>query len=352
MKLLTRREPDHARTDVGEPEADYAGGWSTGAQANASTLIRWTAWILLFCGPVIATVAYVSAAAPAPAAQPKSAASTGTSAGSQGAAGFATLYLDAFLRAGDGDGGKLAAYYPAAAQLRLEGQSGRRHGEQLTVVRLRQSERDVWSVTVAARISEANPAPTPSPDAARRDVKAEARAASAEVVHYFQIPIATAPAEAGATGYIALGLPAEVGAPTRIEAPKLVYGPSHPALPSDPRTLAATEFLRAYLTQAGPLDRYLSPGTRLTPIVPTPYTGLAVDQIAVEGEAGEAAVTAVPGDGTRLRVLVELRGTGHDGIRVPLSYALSLTARAGRWEIASLDAAPARSAPPSVAPSS
>ncbi|MBT2446027.1 conjugal transfer protein [Streptomyces sp. ISL-43] len=351
MKLL-QRETDEYRVDAEVPEPGYPGGWSTGARANASTLVRWAAWALLLCGPLIGTAAYVSASAPAQAVQPKTPPGTGAPAGSQGAAGFATLYLDAFLRAGDGDQAKLAAYYPPAAQLRMEGQPGRRRGEQLTVVRLRQSERDVWSVTVAARITESSPALVPSPDGARRDVKAEARAASAAAVHYFQIAVATAPAESGATGYIALGLPAEVGAPARIEAPKLAYGPSHPALPSDPRTLAVTEFLRAYLTQAGPLDRYLSPGTRLTPIVPTPYVGLAVDQIAVEGEAGEAAVTAVPGDGTRLRVLVELRGTGHDGIRVPLSYALSLTARAGRWEIASLDAAPARSAPPSVAPSS
>ncbi|MFE5301887.1 hypothetical protein [Streptomyces sp. NPDC056632] len=56
-------------------------------------------------------------------------------------------------------------------------------------------------------------------------------------------------------------------------------------------------------------------------------------------------MTTVPGDGTRLRLLVALRATGHNEVRVPLAYALTLKARAGRWEIASLDGAPAPATP-------
>ncbi|WP_351233304.1 conjugal transfer protein [Streptomyces sp. NPDC002133] len=330
-------EPEHGQADDGP---DYVGGWSTGAQANTSALIRWAAWGLLVLGPLLGAAAYLSAPASAGAARPKAATTAPATAGAQGAAGFAQLFVAAYLAAGEGDEAKLVAYYPPATSLRLEGDSGRRAGEQLTVVRLRQTDRGIWSVTVAARISDPSPTTKPS-DADRPDGKRDAGTAAAEAVHYFQVPVATSPAGGGASGYVALAMPAEVGAPARIQPPQLVYGPMRPALPSDPRTQAVTEFLTAYLAGAGELDRYLAPGTQLTAIAPTPYTGIAVDQLAIEGEQGSEPVTSVPADGTQLRLMVALRATGHDTVRVPLTYALTLKARAGRWEIAALDGAPA-----------
>lgn len=163
-------------------------------------------------------------------------------------------------------------------------------------------------------------------------------------MRYFQVPVAIGPAAGGVIGYTALAMPAEVAAPEQIEAPALVYGPMRPALPADPRTQAVTEFLAAYLTGSGELDRYLAPGTQVTAIMPAPYSGVAVDTLAIEGEQGPEPVTTVPGDGTQLRLLVALRGTGHDEVRLPLTYALTLKARAGRWEIASLDGAPVATA--------
>lgn len=322
-------------------------GWSTGARANTAALIRWVLWCLIVLGPLLGAAAFLTAPTSADLARPKPAPSAPAATGAQGAAGFAQLFVDEYLRAGEGDQDRLAAYYPAADSLRLEGAANRRSGEQLAIARLRQTERGVWAVTVAARIREAKPAPA-SASNGRPDAAADAHAAPA--VRYFQVPVATAPVDGGVSGFVALAMPAEVSAPPRIEAPELVYGPMRPALPSDPRTEAVTEFLTAYLVGGGDLDRYLAPGTDLAPIVPAPYTGLAVDQLAIEGEQGAEPVTTVPGDGTTVRVLVALRATGHDEVRVPLTYALTLTARAGRWEIAAVDGAPAP-APPSPAPS-
>jgi hypothetical protein len=107
----------------------------------------------------------------------------------------------------------------------------------------------------------------------------------------------------------------------------------------------ASAGLAAYLTGSGELDRYLSPSTHLSPVTPPAYSALAVDQVAVEGEQDGAPLTTVPAGGTRLRVLVQLRATGTDGARVPLTYALTVQSRAGRWEIASLDGAPAEATP-------
>ncbi|MFE4873463.1 conjugal transfer protein [Streptomyces sp. NPDC056682] len=358
MKILTRRpvpsaEPQGSDEDwaIDEGPGELA-GWSTGARANTSTLLRFGLWGLLILGPVLGLAAFLSVSHTPGPIRPTSAPSAQPAAGAQGAAGFAQLFVAAFLSAGEGDQNKLAAYYPPAAGLRLEGISQRRTGEQLTVVRLRQTDRDVWSVTVAARIASAHPAPAPSNPAGeqRPDPKADAAAAAAGAVHYFQVPVATAAVPGGASGYVALSLPAEVTAPARIQAPQLVYGPLRPALPSDPRTQAVTQFLNAYLTGAGGLDRYLAPGTQLTAISPVPYTDLAVDQLAIEGESGGEAVTGIPADGTRLRLLVQLRARSQDGIRIPLNYALTLSARAGRWEIAALDGAPAPARVQATAP--
>ncbi|WP_328665576.1 conjugal transfer protein [Streptomyces sp. NBC_00322] len=329
--------------DIDEGPQDVA-GWSTGAQANTSAAIRWTAWGLLVLGPLLGAFAYLSAPAQAGPSQKKAAPTAPAATGSQGAAGFAQLFVAAYISAGEGDQARLAAYYPDATSLRLEGDPDRRRGEQLTVVRLRQSDHGVWSVTVAARITDTKPS-----DGKRPDHKDDAKAAAARAVRYFQVPVATAPAAGGASGYTALAMPAEVAAPERIKAPGLVYGPMRPALPADPRTQAVTEFLNAYLTGSGELDRYLAPGTKLAPVAPAPYTGIAVDTLAIEGEKGTEPVTTVPDDGTALRLLVALRATGHDEVRVPLTYALTLKSRAGRWEIASLDGAPTPAAAPATA---
>ncbi|MFB7453250.1 conjugal transfer protein [Streptomyces sp. NPDC056194] len=338
-------EPQPAAVQEPEAEKDtgWVGGWSTGAQANSAALLRWLLWGLIALGPLLGALAYLSVPTTSAAPAPKTAPAAPAASGGQGAAGFASLFVAAYLSAGDGDEAKLAAYYPPAASLQLEGVSGQHRGEQLTVVRLRQTDTAVWSVTVAARVIGAQPSATPPTQ------PGASPSAEADAVRYFQVPVATAPGAGGATAYTALAMPAEVAAPERAKAPELVYGAMRPALPSDPRTQAVTSFLTAYLTRAGAeLDRYLAPGTRLAAPSPAPYSGIAVDQLAVEGETGGEPVVSVPGDGTTLRLLVGLRATGQDGVRLPLTYALSLKARAGRWEIASLDGAPAVASPTPV----
>ncbi|MFD0509289.1 conjugal transfer protein [Streptomyces chiangmaiensis] len=229
----------------------------------------------------------------------------------------------------------------------MEGDPDRRHGEQLTVVRLRQTDPDVWSVTVAARIVSN----TALPKTTSGNAVDDSRSAAAEDadVHYFQVPVAVGPAAGGATGYIALSMPAEVAAPARIKTPELIYGPVQQAVPSDPRSQAVTQFLDAYLTGSGELDRYLAPGTQLAAINPAPYTAVAVDRMQIEGDQGSEPTTTVPADGTRTRLVVTVRATDHDRVRLPLAYALTLKARAGRWEIASLDGSPSPALPaPSI----
>lgn len=344
--LFSRRsDPNTVTSPATDGPKDYneVGGWSVGARANTTALVRWTAWGLLALGPLLGGAAWLKQPAPAAAGNSQGAPQAPRGAGAQGAAGFAQLFVDAYLRAGEGDQELLAAFYPGADGVRLEGTSGARAAEHLTVARLRQTAPAVWSVTVAARLSPTDRA------AASEDQDQETDGGTPAAVRYFQVPVATGPAAGSATGYVALALPAEVGAPPRIETPQLAYGPMQPAAPSDPRTQAVTDFLAAYLTGAGDLSRYLSPGTHLSPIVPAPYTGLAVDSLAIAGEQSSQPATTVPEDGTRVRLLATVRATDHAGVRRPLTYALTLSARAGRWEIASIDGAPSP-APSSAAP--
>ncbi|EPH40948.1 conjugal transfer protein [Streptomyces aurantiacus] len=352
VKRVFARRTEGSTAEAAEAVPDAApaevGGWSTGARANTTALLRWGAWALLVLGPVLGAAALVaqptsSEQRPAPAA--RSAAGNG----SQGAAGFATLYVSAYLRAGEGDEDALAAYYPPARGLRLDGAPGRRHVEELTVARLRQTAPAVWSVTVAARVSQPAATDTDVDDAkdAARDTGAgehgEGDAERAGAVRYFQVPVAvgtTAGRDAG-SGYVALGLPGEVSSPARIKSPELVYGTLRSAQPGDPRTRAAGDFLSAYLSGAsGDLNRYLAPGTKIRPVRPAPYRDVEVEQTAFDGEQSSTVQSQVPADGTRQRALVSVLATEPDGIRTPLTYALTLTARAGRWEIAALDGAP------------
>lgn len=343
--LFSRRTEADTATPPDADSLDHGdvGGWSVGARATTTALVRWTAWGLLALGPLLGGAAWLKQ--PATAARPaQSAPQAPQGTGSQGAAGFAQLFVDAYLRAGEGNQELLAAFYPGADGVRLEGTSGARAAEHLTVARLRQTAPAVWSVTVAARLAPADRAET-------GDGQEQTDVGVPAAVRYFQVPVATGSAAGSATGYVALALPAEVGAPPRIETPQLAYGPMQPAAPSDPRTQAVTDFLAAYLTGAGDLSRYLSPGTQLSPITPAPYNGLAVDSLAIAGEQSSQPATTVPEDGTRVRLLATVRATDHAGVRRPLTYALTLSARAGRWEIASIDGAPSTAATPATSAS-
>ncbi|PAX88418.1 hypothetical protein CLM82_24295, partial [Streptomyces albidoflavus] len=171
MKILSKQPVPEPAPEAGDEAAIDArddayelGGWSTGAQANTTTLVRWVAWAAI-CGSILLSLGtFLSRPADTPSTDQQPPAGTGA----QGAAGFATLYASEYLLAGKGDEGRLAAYYPGAATLRLEGSRGRLTPSQLTVTRLRQTGPDIWSVTVAARLQPPSP-PVENDDAKEGD---------------------------------------------------------------------------------------------------------------------------------------------------------------------------------------
>ncbi|MCM2424153.1 conjugal transfer protein [Streptomyces sp. RKAG293] len=333
---------------VGEAEWDASpvvGGWSmtSGAAANRAALARWAAWAVIVAGPLLGVGALLSIPAsagstvPSAAVQPSAPAPAGT-----GPAGFAELFVTQYVSAGEGDQSALAAFWPGARSVNFEGAPGRRQVTQIAAVRTIALGGGLWSVTVGARVIEPDARPTTTGTAGTP-------AAAGPGVRYFQVALASSGESAAGVpfGYSALAAPAEVAAPGQAAAPQLEYGVMKSAAASDVRVQTVGQFLTAYLA-GGDLTRFLTPGVQMTGITPAPYTAVAVDQIAAAGLGadGDTAGSRVPDDGTRQDVLVTVRATGGDGTRTPLSYALSLTARAGRWEITALNAAPV----PALAP--
>ncbi|MEU5108480.1 conjugal transfer protein [Streptomyces sp. NPDC021354] len=322
------------------------GGWelSSGARANATVLARWFAWAVICAGPVLGLLAWMSSAAAVdaqPQLQPR-AQQTETESGA-GPTGFAELFVAAFVEAGQGEEDQLAPYYPSASQLDLDGAPARQTATQTTAVRVRQTAPGAWSVTVATRVE-----PHGTKDSKAKDAEADKERSG--VLRYFQVPVlAQTPASSPSLReerYVAAALPAEVAAPGgQARQPRLGYGPERAAVPGDTRAETVREFLSAYLTGTGELDRYLAPGLHMEPVSPAPYRKVAIESMAVAGESADSPATRVPADGTQQRLLVQVRATGTDHARVPLSYALTLKARDGRWEIAAMDATPALATP-------
>ncbi|MFB8031742.1 hypothetical protein ACFC5Z_02045 [Streptomyces sp. NPDC056004] len=243
---------------MADQELEEQGGWwtspSTGSVAVVTGVVRRLAWGLLIAGPVLGGWAIVSqpgADRPAPVVQ-------ASSSDVAGPGGFAEMYVAAFLRAGEGSQDELAAFYSGARDLELGGKPDAVQVGQIAAVRVGEiAPGRYWSVTVAARVLE----PAAS--------SASSSAGGGQPVlrmRFFQVPV-EADREGGPLA--ALALPAEVAAPTGgTPQAELAYGRPLPAQASDPAVDTLSQFFAAYLSGSGELGRYLSPGTRLSPVRP------------------------------------------------------------------------------------
>lgn len=332
--------------EVDEPQEAPAAepdetGWktSTAHLAGITRLVRLGVWALVASGPVLGMAAFVTSSGPAqgvtkPAAAPSAASPVGP-------AGFAELFVSAYLQAGQGTERDLAPYYSGSVSLSVK--PGTRTATQSTVIASREVKPGYWSITVAA-------------DVTAQDDKGKAKRLG---VQYFRVGIqATGPAGAGGSsksdaavaGYTATSLPAQVAAPATLKPGDLDYESDRGTSSADPAVDTAKGFLTAYLTGTSELDRYISPGARLKAISPAPYAEVKVT--GVQDDSTSAGQQKVPADGTVLHQLVQVDATDEAGSPVSLSYALTLKSRAGRWEVASVDDAPAvrASSAPSTAP--
>jgi hypothetical protein len=265
-------------------------------------------------GPVALAVSVLSGPATVAAAPAHRPVTVRTAAGAADPAGYAQLFVGAWLRS--------SAHDAASAQARLAQslapgvalpelvRSAQARVESVTAVRSAQRGRGRWVVTVAAQYADAS-------------------------VRYFAVPVT---ADAGGRSFAVTGAPGVVAGPARAESstPASPYGVT---VPEGELSSSVEGFFGAYLAGAGEVERYLAPGVRLASVSPTPYTTVTVEEVLAIEEA--AAAGQVPADGTKVRVLAQVEARDGFG-RWPLSYRLELTARSGRWEVAALESGTVR----------
>ncbi|KOU60302.1 hypothetical protein ADK96_31060 [Streptomyces sp. IGB124] len=178
-----------------------------------------------------------------------------------------------------------------------------------------------WTVVVAALRDQADPAPAGGPNTV------------APLVRYYAVS-GTGGSEG--TPVTIGGAPAEVAAPDAAAVPAAQFTHRVPAGGALEASLG--EFVRAYLGggQGGGLERYLSPGLRVSAPKSAPYVRIEVADVLTNAEAATAAT--VPADGTKAQVRIRVTGEDKLGVQWPLVYRAEVTARAGRWEVSALEA--------------
>jgi hypothetical protein len=285
-----------------------AAGARLEAMRRRVRLSRLAVWTVIGAGPIALGVALASNPTTVEAATPPkpTASWPGTAAGAD-PAGYAQLFIHAWLRSSADDAtnaqSRLAQAMAPDVELPDSAADAQATPASVTAVRSAQRAGGAWSVTVAAQYADGR-------------------------LRYYAVPVT---ADHAGASFAVTGAPGVVAGPGRAEVPKSPYGVS---VPDGDLSAAVGEFLTAYLTGAGEVDRYLAPGVTLSPVSPAPYTVVTVQQVSAVEEV--AASEQVPTDGTKVRVLAEVEARDSGG-RWPLGYELALTARSGRWEVSALD---------------
>ncbi|MFI5831971.1 conjugal transfer protein [Streptomyces sp. NPDC051578] len=304
-------------------------------------------WTALAAGPLALAVALAgpsgTAAQAAPAAAPKAARPEADPAGT--AAHFVELWLRADAAAADNPvGAAVRAMAPQAELPSHSREAGAPEAVRVTALRTVRLPGGGWTVTVAA-VTEEQHEPAPGTGTDKAVVVQPA-------VRYYAVS-GTGGMDDGPL--VVTGSPAEVSAPEAAPAGTSVF--DRPVPSTGPLAVSLGDFLRTYLAgvggQGAGVERYLSPGVRLTAPTAASYARVEVKDVAADTET--AGGKDVPADGTKARVRVRVEGEDRAGTRWPLEYHLTVTARARRWEISALDTGspiqmPVAVASPSVPP--
>ncbi|MDQ7809401.1 conjugal transfer protein [Amycolatopsis sp. A133] len=270
---------------------------------------RWVAWLAVLASPLL-TIAGLIVLQPAGAPSMRDG---GAPAPSTSPQGWAEMYVRSWLSATRDDPADLETFYPPGMK------SQRAVGTQVPVdtgvISAVSPVSGVWSVVVVADVLVLQP-----------DGKRAATLLCAQV------------AMSGTdAAYVATALPAVVACPGTSGAVQLVY--DEVADPGGPVGQSVTGFLAAYLAGQGQLDRFVSPGASVALPRPVPYAAVQVTEVRTH-EKFEPGQAARPVDGTVVHSFVHAWGWDATGQSTPVDYALTLVARAGRWEINRIDPAP------------
>ena len=102
--------------------------------------------------------------------------------------------------------------------------------------------------------------------------------------------------------------------------------------------MAAQEFLAALVVGSGDVTRFISPDAAIAAVTPAPYTAIELEDVLVDHELTEA--DDVPQTGRTVHLLATATAIVTNDQAISVEYALTMTAREGRWEVAAIDATP------------
>lgn len=327
MKSLTRRRPpirgvSQPEKPPADPPIRLQSQW-TGGSALATRAVTIVLWTALVSGPValaVAVLALLSLSGPAPITAPPA----DDRAGEQAAVEeFAQRFVVLWLQTPQGQEKQLAPYVKVPSLTLAQVPSVASNADTANVLQVGSG---LWTITVGVDVTAPVAAGAPATPPVRR---------------FFQVPVRY---DAGAL--VAATLPAPVAAPAIAAPPGLAY--RYRAALTDPLTIAVQDFLAALLTGAGDVTRYVSPGTTIAAVTPAPFTSVAVTDVLVNLDM--PAEQAAPAAGNQRQVLVSARASGAAKQEIGVQYALTLVARAGRWEVKSIDPAPITANTPGVSP--
>lgn len=248
-----------------------------------------------------------------------------------GASGFAAIFMQRWLPSGEGSESDLAPYMSNVPT--LTNKASTRFASQTPIVlSSNQVKSGYWSVLLA--VNEV--------------VKDKSGKLQPAGTHWYRVSVAeagTAAAQAGSNDtavWQVTAPPYEVPAPVAADALTDTAYTDTQVSTSGPIGETTQQFLNAYLVGDGELDRYTSPGSGIAPITPPSATKVAVTSIAAVPLQDDVQDSEdVPDTGTTAEVLVHATVTGAGGLEIPMDYPLTLRSRAERWEVVSVDPAPA-----------
>ncbi|ONF74501.1 hypothetical protein AVR91_0203450 [Amycolatopsis keratiniphila subsp. keratiniphila] len=279
------------------------------AHTAARRIGRVLGWCVIVASPLAVIVGLVVLRPSAPAQPPQSVQLLDASEPQ----GWAEMYVRSWLSANRDDSAGLEAFYPTGMK------STRAVGTQIPVdtstLSVVSPRPGAWSVMVAANILVQQP-----------DGKHRARLACAN-----------ASLVGSAEGYVATSLPTPVACPRTRAAVELDYPETAELNGSVGQSVHG--FLSAHLAGRGELNRYIAPETNIGAIVPPLYAEVQLLELRTH-EQFEPGQAARPLDGTEVHVTA--RAWGHDALGkvTTIDYALTLVARAGRWEVSRIEPAP------------
>lgn len=269
--------------------------------------------VALLSGPVAAGLLITDAvgAREVPVAAPVKAAPDAVTAQGQTAGAYAADFLVSWLAATRDNPGTLKSFMDAPPN-GLPAKPASITNVQ--VVSVRQDQGGLWSVVVAGTVTPAGGAP------ARR---------------YYQIPVLSDPHRPDAVRIAAV--PAPVAGVAQASAGQVL---AYSRTVSNEDVQASVQgFLTALLVRGEDISRFVSPGVTIAAVSPALYRQVRLESV----QSVEVVPDRVPSDGTRMQVWAQASGVDAAGSTTAVAYPLTLTARDGRWDVASLDPAPAAS---------